>query len=135
LGQASITYSGSGEVFNITNQKMMNVTIITVGTDDDDDIYADQLAANIEASLATNASRQILCAGGLAVFNTPTISNVSVEIETGFEERYAVEVNFGYCSQVTDDTLGCIEKVQDAQGTVSGGAEGDQTEVFTVVKP
>ena len=38
-------------------------------------------------------------------------------------------------ARVTDDTLGCIEKVEDAEGTISGGAEGDQITTFTVVKP
>ena len=135
LGQPDITYSGTGTAFNITNQKMMFVTVMVLGTDESQDLRADQIAVDLEASLQVQQVRDILCEGGLAVFNTPQISNVSVEIESGFEERYALEVNFGVGSQITDDSLGCIEKVEDAEGTISGGVTGDKIETFTVVKP
>lgn len=105
----------SGDVFTATSQHMATLSIIAYGEN------ATTIAEKIQRSLSKPTVLLGLRTDGLAVWNEPSLTDISALLETGFETRTNLDVILGFIA-TDDDTIGIVEKVL-TEGDMTGNTK------------
>jgi len=90
---------------------------------------AQQVLMDLHQSLDVPSIIERFRSNGLAVHNIPTVTDTSLELETGFEDRATMEVLFGIASDV-DVVLTNIDNVE-----MEGELTGTETHETSVTVP
>lgn len=114
LGQDSIIYQQNDD-FLIGGQRTATLSIIAYGPQKRDVASGQSLGAfdilkNLRNSLDYPEVYEALRRDGLAVFNEPSITDISTLLETGFQDRSNMDIVFGFAqNQVVP--VGTIESI------------------------
>lgn len=119
VGQDSIEFS-SGTSYKIGGQRRLTCSIVIYGDN------CQQMAFDLQASLETITGLDMLRRAGLAVWNEPSIADISMELDTGIERRMNLDVIFGFGTSLVED-VGIIETVE-AEGTFDASGQTITTE-------
>ena len=112
-------------VSTITGERTMEATIEAYGSGAFDLMYA------IEASLSKDEIRNSLYyTGGLAVWNTEGVLNLTEMIDTNYEPRFAMDIKIGY-KHIDTEVVSWIETVE-ITGFIDTLVEIKQIGPFTV---
>lgn len=84
---------------------------------------AEDVAALIVSSMSKTSAMELLAARSLALLTHTDPQNVSVQLETKFENRIQFDIDFG-CVMAVSDEVGFIE-----QTGIVNNASGEQTEI------
>ncbi len=125
-GDDTLQQIGSAGVLNIGGQRKMTVSFKSYGKTHEE---AYKYMALWQASLEAPTVQQVLRAKGIAVWLNGSVVDLSQLLNTGYEGRAQLDVQFGIVSNLTDNP-GYIEEVG-VSGTVKSGT-GSSTTAFNV---
>jgi len=113
VGDDASTYVSAG-VWNVGGQRCMIVDFNAYGRTHEE---AYEIAAAWQSALEMETTQTILRKAGIAVWLNGSIADMSELLQTGYEGRAKIEVQFGIAANVTEDR-GAIETAQ-ADGTMT----------------
>jgi hypothetical protein len=111
----------SGSKFNVGGQREMTVSFHCYGTSHEE---AYNYMTLWQGSLELKTIQQLLRKSGIAVWIIGAVADLSQLLNTGYEGRSQMDVQFGLASNLTDDpgeidTVGIQGTVETDSGTVS----------------
>ena len=104
-------------VYSFEGQRAFTVSVNAYGKD------ADEIAALITNGLSKVSAMELLAARSVALLSNTSPKNVSVPLETNFENRTQFDMDFG-CVMAITENVGFIE-----QTGILNNASGDQTDI------
>ena len=110
----------SGALWNVGGQRGLTVDFNSYGRTHEE---AYELMLTLQAHLEGEAAQANLRAAGIAIWRDGSIADLSELMQTGYEGRARLEVQFGFAVNFTEDR-GLIEQV-----TVNGEVTTDQGRV------
>lgn len=127
-GDDSRSYNGTTNVVNIGGQRKMVVDFDCYGRSHEE---AYSYMAAWQSALETETVQWNLRAAGIAVWLNGSVLDLSALLNTGFEGRCHMQVDFGVAANVTEN-LGTIDKA-----TVTGTVTSDQNDedTLTITEP
>lgn len=102
-------------VYSIAGQRALTVSVQIFGKD------AEEISALVQGGMSKPTALEALAADSVSVLMSTAPQNVSVPIETTFENRVQFDIDFG-CVMATTDEVGFIE-----QTGIINTSNGDQT--------
>lgn len=107
----------TGEDFEVRGQRTMTLNIQVHGPN------AFEPMLGIHASMDNPVVLEALRKAGIAIWTEGAVSDVSLEVESGIEDRFSMDVIIGVASNITVQP-GYIDKVE-AEGNVEDEEGGD----------
>ena len=104
-------------IYSIEGQRALTVSVNIFGDN------AEEIAAVITNAMSKPSAQEALAAEFVSILTNTAPQNVSVPLETKFENRIQFDIDFG-CVMATTDDVGFIE-----QTGIVNTTSGDQTEI------
>lgn len=104
-------------VYAIEGQRALTVSVNIFGKD------AEEISALITNAMSKPTALESLAADSVAILTNTAPQNVSVPLETTFENRIQFDIDFG-CVMATTDDIGFIEQTE-----ILNTTSGEQTEI------
>lgn len=108
-GQDNVVHDTS-DTYKISGQRSMIVSV-KVHYAEDKDVDAIEMLTHLQSSLEDPLQQEALRASGIAVWIIGPATDISTELETGFENRIQMDVTFGMISSIDRD-LGYIASTE-----------------------
>jgi hypothetical protein len=114
VGDDSREYTGTGNIFNSGGQRKMIVSFNCYAKSPED---AYELMTTLQASFDLRTVQATLRQSGIAHLTSGSVADLTLLLQTGYEPRSQMDVDFGIASNLIED-LGAIERVT-GTGTVN----------------
>ena len=121
-----IEYSGSGDIMTVSGPRDFTMSLKVYGE------TSQQIVSDLKESLELFSVQQIFQAANLAVRNAGTPTDVSLELETGIEHRYSLDIVLGTMSIQSEDQ-GAIETVNIVDAKVKDVTGADKQTVNAII--